>query len=669
MRLISTHLKNFGKFKDRTLKFSSGVTVIRGENESGKTTLLLGILYCWFGSQVLDFPIDNYINNEDAGASAFKVTNVFKIEDVEYTCARGKSGAELRRDDVVIATNHAPVTTAIEELLGISPGKAGGTMFAKQNCIQGIISLGPTALADYIEKLAGFDQLDKMISTLSEKLEIGSTKHFESQLAIKQSQIEVIGDTGNEVEVADAENALESAIFHTAQCNSAWALAKERLDAIVSERSMLQERIQEAHRAVKARQLLLINAAPSETLPARIEAAERHIEKANEWLLYDSLMSMPERPADEWEGDVAGLEQELTLIQKILNENGKTVAGLLSTIKAEKAKQLTTTVCPYTRQVCEELSDLTTIERVNAEVDASVNALNEQIKELKFEDHQLNQKRDALLSIKNYQAKVESMIPPLGEKVSVQKDGVPWKLIWVGDPPPQVGILTEDPFVLKKQLAAAEIAKAQLKVLPETVDTTILEAKFKALALPDLDALQTQAVMALDAQTKAKQFLLIARTALEANKKKASLEAEVIELNGKIAKCQKDAALMKAVRASRLIVSELIWSKVLGGTSNYFSRMRGTPSKITRTSKGFAINNHPIVSGSTFDLLGVALLMTLAKLFSRCTILMLDEAGAGADAKRSAALLGTLASAGFDQILFITHKDADESACDNLLEL
>ena len=90
---------------------------------------------------------------------------------------------------------------------------------------------------------------------------------------------------------------------------------------------------------------------------------------------------------------------------------------------------------------------------------------------------------------------------------------------------------------------------------------------------------------------------------------------------------------------------------------------------ISRTPKGFAINGHPIVSGSTFDLLGVALLITLAKLFSQCTILMLDEAGAGADSTRSAAMLGTLAGAGFDQVFFITHKDADEGACDNLLEI
>jgi ABC-type transport system involved in cytochrome bd biosynthesis fused ATPase/permease subunit len=97
--------------------------------------------------------------------------------------------------------------------------------------------------------------------------------------------------------------------------------------------------------------------------------------------------------------------------------------------------------------------------------------------------------------------------------------------------------------------------------------------------------------------------------------------------------------------------------------------MRGVPSEITRTPKGFSINGHPIVSGSTFDCLGLALLMTLTKLFSRCSILMLDEVGAGADEKRAAMMLGTLAGAGFSQVFFITHRNTDESASDNLLEV
>lgn len=49
MRIDRLELKNFGKMKDQGFSFSSGINVVYGPNESGKTTVYTGILAMLFG--------------------------------------------------------------------------------------------------------------------------------------------------------------------------------------------------------------------------------------------------------------------------------------------------------------------------------------------------------------------------------------------------------------------------------------------------------------------------------------------------------------------------------------------------------------------------------------------------------------------------------------------
>jgi len=673
LKLISTTLKNFGKYKDRTFNFESGTTMIRGENEGGKTTLLLGALYCWFGTQVLDFAVEHYINNE--GATSLKVVNEFEVEGVLYTCSRGTSGAELCCNGKIVATNHGPVTAKVEEILGIPPGKASGTMFAKQNQIQGIIALGPTALASYIEKLAGFDQVDALVSKLAEKLETGSTKPLEEQLASKREQLEGLPDLIEEIAVNDSEvNRLTGALA-TAEAQLSSALAEA--STIEARKKALSAQITEASRVEEARQRLAVEAADADTLPKQIAAAEEHIARCNEWLTYLEFLNLPASPADEWEGDCESFTAEIAESRNKLNIATIEASSISSTIREKEKQKLTSTVCPFTHEVCRELSDVAVIERTNKRVESEISDLQTQKNELAKKSAELTADIATLEDLQAFQVRLEPALGLLTDKIKVDKTVVPWKPEWVAVIPEKAQPSTVDPALLKQKLIVAERAKAQLNILPAKIDASALEEQLQGLVAKDVSGLETEVTQARQSLMAAQQALRNEQAVLD-NARKMNIQTQerqdswnktINELEDRITKMQKDAALMKAVRAARLVVAELIWSKVLGGTSNYFSRMRGVPSEITRTTKGFAINNHPIVSGSTFDCLGLSLLMTLAKLFSRCTILMLDEVGAGADEKRAAMMLGTLAGAGFNQVFFITHRNTDEAACENLLEV
>jgi len=127
---------------------------------------------------------------------------------------------------------------------------------------------------------------------------------------------------------------------------------------------------------------------------------------------------------------------------------------------------------------------------------------------------------------------------------------------------------------------------------------------------------------------------------------------------------------VKKLRGIRPQVASQLWGTVLGAISHYFTQIRGTTSTVTKDTAGFKVNGRSVkgLSGSTQDALGLAIRMSLSKLFlPNVPFLSLDESFAGADDSRELNGVGTLSTAGFGQIVMITHSDQPESFADNLI--
>lgn len=131
-------------------------------------------------------------------------------------------------------------------------------------------------------------------------------------------------------------------------------------------------------------------------------------------------------------------------------------------------------------------------------------------------------------------------------------------------------------------------------------------------------------------------------------------------------------ALLKAVRSARPVIADKLWSLVLGAVSRYFSEMRGSRSLVTKTTDGFVVDGHSAatLSGSTLDILGLAVRVALVKTFvPHAALLVLDEPTAAMDVERTAITLGFLAKTGFRQTIIVSHEEATEAVADNLIEL
>ena len=84
------------------------------------------------------------------------------------------------------------------------------------------------------------------------------------------------------------------------------------------------------------------------------------------------------------------------------------------------------------------------------------------------------------------------------------------------------------------------------------------------------------------------------------------------------------------------------------------------------------VDGHAVatLSGSTKDILGLAIRIALLKTFlPRCSMLVLDEPAAACDNGREAALIGTVATAQFDTVLYVTHSDMADASANQLVAL
>ena len=155
--------------------------------------------------------------------------------------------------------------------------------------------------------------------------------------------------------------------------------------------------------------------------------------------------------------------------------------------------------------------------------------------------------------------------------------------------------------------------------------------------------------------------------------------ARIEDAEKTIAACKADLdslafnnALVKKLRSLRPLVADQLWNTVLASVSVMFSQMRGEASIVTKGKDGFRVNGQAVesLSGSTLDLLGLALRCSLLKTFvPHCDLLVLDEAAAAMDSSRTEAMMGFIKSAGFGQTILITHESVSSTICDNILEI
>ena len=699
----SLHLTNFRQHADLALNFSEGVNVLRGANEAGKSTVFEAVNFAMFGVRACR---NSDITRWGAQPNSHAVGLTFTVGSLTYELKRSTRGAEITWEGGRV-TGQTEVSRFCEELLELKPGTGSKLMFVGQNSVRGILEEGGAKSAQMIESLAGFDQIETWIETLQAEFPIGRTELYEQSLQVAtqraaelEDELAALPDPQTEADklkqgLADRRRELES---QNADLSAqATDLEQQVAEAIGRERSAqdLQRRIDDAKAAAAPLQQEMEKHAPL-NITERVAEAERSFEEMEHlaviWEDFSKVSSY-EPPKNRRQGvtrgDILKDYEALTQQVKACREQIAGVEGEISTL----TRSLHTSVaCPTCQR---EWDNAEQLKLSNQRTQEEIDSLRQKLIPLKETLPQNEAECRSLRLLLDVQV---PDVPPNSRWQKVEDGYYPPLFTWNGDRPTKVD---------QSQLRAARNSLQELQLQHQSLQTQIArrrEALTKLrelqdelvclrqqmddlpqgpssvdlrLQLNDVNHQQDVIKQGLAAVAQGEANLELDIRALfdnweKASKKVEDAKAEVERQQSVLAEMSLNNRLLKALRTLKPQIADKVWQTVCSTISHYFSLLRGTTSVVSKGAGGFTVDGKEIgsLSGSTLDILGIATRVALVKTFiPSCGFIFLDEPFAACDAQRQTQALGFITSAGFNQILIVTHEDTSETVAGHLVTL
>lgn len=715
-------LTNFKRHENLTVSFGHGLTAVKAPNEGGKSSLLQAVAYALFGARALPDTLAETVT-WGKPESALRVELSFTLHGTQYRIYRTKSSAEITYEGGIV-TGQSETAKFIADLLGADAQMAGKLLIASQGDIQGALSGGARAAADLIERLADFQQIDHVIELIQTHLATGSSAAAQARVQRAEEALEELAARGGEADLKALGKEVEAAGQRLAQASQREAGAREVLDAaqgatnqlsaLHAQASAAQTRIDERSGALAA-----LDAAPvpdpGETPPApppqelaqEVQEAQGALREAE---MFRTVQALNAATTAKWgaqgadnaryEGAEADARKELDQLRQSLAQAARAEKALVAEIARYEALILkgSCSACGM------DLSDVQKVKEQNQALRVSIEKARRELETSKqradADAGYVQALQEALSAHDMLRVRLSSSGIPT-ELATLGDAAIPADILWLGASAPGEPALQARLQAARDKLRAAQDAAAQHAQRRREYERWLQARESAARALE-----QARAALPADAPTreqvaKAYEALEAAKQALagaeqeaaplricfneagqqyaqareaqaRAAERKASAEADIAEGREEIRRIAFNNALLKAVREARPLVTDRLWALVLGAVSTYFSEMRGAPSVVAKAAGGFTVDGHPVsaLSGSTKDILGLAIRVALARTFlPALSLLVLDEPNAAMDDERTAQVLGFVAGCGFDQVLIVSHDEMTSDVANHVIEL
>lgn len=305
---------NFRKL-NLILDFPNGVLVIKGPNESGKSTILESVLFALYGR--LQRGTNEFAINHRSTQATLKLT--FSIDGVKYTVLRiikrrGSSEAYLYRENKKIATGVKSVTSKIVKILGdISFNEMLVTNVVAQKELDRIMSLSKNEREKILNLLLGLDSynkaLDKVNEDLREKRKDSETvketlKQVEKRLEQYHRDIEELKKRSNELEKSNSK--LTEIKSKISKIEPLYTILKEYKE-ILNKRKIIEERIKGIKNNIS-------------TLESSIESVKEEIKKLKNKLKEDVNTLQTLEKEKNRNSSLLSKYDELPIIEKKLRD-------------------------------------------------------------------------------------------------------------------------------------------------------------------------------------------------------------------------------------------------------------------------------------------------------------------------------------------------------------
>lgn len=663
----SLELTNFMSVAYAKHVFSPGLNVLRGANEKGKSTRFLAAAYALWGARALPDSLEDTVTWGQP-ASSMKVVLVFSVCGVRHTIVRTKAGAELSGGGM-LSSGQAEVTAQVERITGASAATGLMTLLTNQGGLQA--SLDSAAL---IEKLSNTSLLDRLIAAVGDNFPSGNTKQFEIELAR-----EVVKPA--ELSGAEQQAVCACEVEYTAAVNAAFAAEAKLVAAqpeITAAESLLAARAN-AEQSIRRlqNQLMVYLPAPAkpdeprtlEELQEARAAFEGLVQKKRAREIFTSL------PAVIHEGSLDWHKGQLDLAKR----SYQTLSSNLAQLTAKRAETKATGIWVDSCALCGKfLTDVPEVVEINAKVSAALLQLDSEIAALAESlaacRAQITKREELVRQGEIVVAKLPSLI----DYCSIDYAYTPLKVVWTAGDVQELPAENYDKLITELHAKRAWYMKACAEVTAHNRQCEAIEQELAAIVVPGtagaaeviavgetlrsaVSASTARVIQANNALTEAKHELdkvqSVHRAQMVAYDEAMASRDKLLQL---LAEYRENNALIAKLKALRPVITKSLWSLVLLSVSTVFSQMRGGQSIITRDSDGFLIDGKKArsYSGSTKDILGLAIRITLQKTFlPNITFCLLDEPAAAADAAREEAMLAALSRVDFAQVILVTHSD------------
>lgn len=698
-------LTNFMRHRSQHLVFAPGLNCIRGGNEQGKSTSLRAILYALFGTKALPVPLEDVVTHGQP-VNSLRVKLVLDIGGVTYTVDRSKTGAEVNYADGSV-TGQTDVTRFLCERMGVDVTVASRLMVAAQNDIRGALELGPKATTELIERLSDFDQLDNLITRMQERLTLGSTGPLEDALSVARTRLEQARPLPDlqalEEDHAEAEAALRKVRIDFDNLDTSARALESEIQAIIrlmEQRDHLRSLLDDAamRKSVAESELgqVQLAIAGMQAPEARLDQAESSLRAVRNLMRYQQIYTSVQPLLGQL---VPRDPKEIRLELSQMWQQRKTLTEHTLLLKEEAARAhaaVLSGLCSFCGQdfshVPEVVARNTATQAKVGELEAKIGELTANLSELNRREGEVN---EVLQEAQSLMAKV-SALPDL-LKVDPDTREVVWTgpAVWPFEPldlaqaEKDVVEAREFETLLNQRLLHLERAKSNLEAAAKAMEYPQEQVQSLSDKIDEASAQEPQKELELVkaqlrvivpamrwAETRAADAMHSLQSARVEHKMALAQReqdlADAARLEGNVKLMNFNNALLKKVRQARPLIADRLWSVVLTVVSNYFSAMRGQRSMVSKDRDGFKVDGAPVetLSGSTLDILGLALRVALVRTFlPTATYLLLDEPCAAMDSNRTETTLGFLASSGFEQVLLVTHEDVSEAIADHVVFL
>lgn len=681
-------ITNFRQHRNLELTLTSGLNVIRGANEAGKSTVMEAIEYAFYGARALRETLEETVTWGEP-ATSLRVVLKFTYDGVEGVVSRGKSGAEALYGSTM-SSGQNEVTKFFETLFRTSAAMASNLQIASQTKVRGAVEGGGSNAVGLIEKLADFSLIETLIERIQLTRPYGNTSLVSDRInRLTEDSVEVGAQPTKEA----VEQAEKLAQETSKQLQDASAALLRLTGGAEAARAQLQaaQRVAEAQDRARARQSVLAGAlaAPAPKEPATAAQVAQWREglqhSANMKELRQAFNVPAPKPANTWEGcredflnAAADNSREQTSVAKIKNE-------LITQRQVKLALLVNEGVCSLCKRDISEVPEVVTL---NAQLNAEVAALDVQIAELTAKLKLLGEDGAAYAEITAIDCKFDRLFPEKLWKfdMSTMPRGVQWigpKIEEAGKEQDYAWLIAQnekdqrayDKYQGEKLALERELASVQAQLaepVPEVTGCAEVLAEWEQAKVKRDELVVTNKAAETQVRYAALQYETDVKLYQAEVEQKAKAAAELGSAKQELDQMVFHNELVRKIRGARPAVANKLWASVLSAISHYTTLGRGQPSTVTRDKDGFKINGKAVTaySGSAQDVLGMAVRLGLVKTFlPNTSFMVMDEIAAACDDNREMDMLGMVMAADIPQVLLVTHSNMAESFANNLVQL